>query len=548
MKKDQATSSAAAGHPLWAGDEHYRRLFDEAIEGICLADRETGIIQDCNHAFLQLTGYEREELLGKPQAMLHPPEEGRPPVSRTFAMHRSEKQGEVLNTLLVTKSGTVKEVEIKASPIELGGRQILHGFFRDMTEELRGQRERETTLTLLRLLNDRNHTRELIRNLTGFLQKWSGCEAVGIRLREGDDFPYFETRGFAAEFVEAENYLCQHDLNGQLLRDGWGNPLLACMCGNILRGRFDPALPFYTAHGSFWTNCTTELLANTTEAERQGRTRNRCNSTGYESVALIPLRHGDQVLGLLQLNDRARGRFTPELISFLEYAADQIAIALAQRQAQAALAASEERYRRLFEVESDAVFLVDCETHRFIEANGAALKMYRYSREEFLLLKARDISAEPEKTERAISMGMTHIPLRWHRKKDGTVFPVEIVGGYFDYQGRKVHVATIRDITERRRSESLFLQANERLELAKRAAGAGIWDWDMKTGCLEWSPEMFALFGLDPEKAKASFAAWHSVLHPEDISAASDRIEPSRIVRQRAGKVIVVWSSGTRRR
>ena len=57
----------------------------------------------------------------------------------------------------------------------------------------------------------------------------------------------------------------------------------------MICGRFDPSKPFFTARGSFWTNCTTELLASTTEADRQARTRNRCNGEGYESVALIAL-------------------------------------------------------------------------------------------------------------------------------------------------------------------------------------------------------------------------------------------------------------------
>ena len=96
------------------------------------------------------------------------------------------------------------------------------------------------------------------------------------------------------------------------VRDSRGNPVLECMCGNVLCGRFDPALPFFTPKGSFWTNGTSELLASTSEADRQARTRNRCNGEGYESVALIALRHGGETLGLLQLNDRAKGRFTPE--------------------------------------------------------------------------------------------------------------------------------------------------------------------------------------------------------------------------------------------
>src|SRR5208283_3169243 len=48
---------------------------------------------------------------------------------------------------------------------------------------------------------------------------------------------------------------------------------------------------------------------------------------------------------------------------------------------------SEARYHHLFEVESDAILLVDCETYRILEANPAALKLYSYAREELLVLK-----------------------------------------------------------------------------------------------------------------------------------------------------------------
>ena len=103
-----------------------------------------------------------------------------------------------------------------------------------------------------------------------------------------------------------------------------------------------------------------------------------------------------------------------------------------RKRADEALRDSEERYRRLFEAETDAVLLLDCETERFLDANPAALKLYGYSREEFLRLTTDDISAEPEKTRQTIAAGQTRVPLRWHRKKDGTVFPVEISGSYFD--------------------------------------------------------------------------------------------------------------------
>jgi PAS domain S-box-containing protein len=131
--------------------------------------------------------------------------------------------------------------------------------------------------------------------------------------------------------------------------DGQGNPVLECMCGNVLRGRFNPAKPFFTARGSFWSNCTTELLASTTEADRQARTRNRCNGQGYESVALIPIRTGTTVHGLLQFNDRRKGRFTPHAIALLEQLAGSLANAIAHHQAAEAMRESESRFRQMAE-------------------------------------------------------------------------------------------------------------------------------------------------------------------------------------------------------
>jgi len=87
---------------------------------------------------------------------------------------------------------------------------------------------------------------------------------------------------------------------------------------------------------------------------------------------------------------------------------------------------SEERYRRVFAVESDAIILLDRVSGQVIEANPAAEKMYGYTQAEFLGLKDIDISAEPEKSRNAISSGVRHVPFRLHRRKDGAVFPVEI--------------------------------------------------------------------------------------------------------------------------
>ena len=226
----------------------------------------------------------------------------------------------------------------------LGKERIILLAIEDITERKYREAEQKMTALLILLINQPDNFRKYMSDLTVFLQNFSGCGAVGIRLRDGDDYPYYETRGFPPEFVEMENQLCAYGPDGKILRDGTGNPLLECMCGNILCGRFDPQKPFFTAHGSFWSNNTTALLASTTDADRQARTRNRCNGEGYESVALIPLRINGNVLGLLQFNDHQPNRFTPGLIANFERMADSLAIALSHRQAMEALRESERLY------------------------------------------------------------------------------------------------------------------------------------------------------------------------------------------------------------
>jgi PAS domain S-box-containing protein len=143
-----------------------------------------------------------------------------------------------------------------------------------------------------------------------------------------------------------------------------------------------------------------------------------------------------------------------------------------------ALLESEERYRRLFETDTNAIIMADQETLRIIDVNPAAEKMYGYSHEEFLKLTTPDTSAEPKKSTKALAEKQRWIPLRQHRKKDGTVFPVEVSVSYFLYQGREVNVAAIRDISQRKRleedariSQAKLIQANKMASLGLLASG-----------------------------------------------------------------------------
>ncbi len=132
--------------------------------------------------------------------------------------------------------------------------------------------------------------------------------------------------------------------------------------------------------------------------------------------------------------------------------------------AAAQLQDSEARYRVLFEMESDALFLIDNETGQILEVNPAASALYGYTRAELLAKRNVDLSAEPEDTRAATQGHRPRVPVRYHRKQDGTVFPVEIAARHFLWQGREAHIAAIRDITERERADAALARRTRQLE------------------------------------------------------------------------------------
>jgi PAS domain S-box-containing protein len=134
-----------------------------------------------------------------------------------------------------------------------------------------------------------------------------------------------------------------------------------------------------------------------------------------------------------------------------------------------ALAESEEKYRQLFESESDAVMIFDAETRQFEDANPATLNLFGYSKAEFLALTAEGISAEKDKTRTAVGQLIqqdsqsTKVPLRYFKRKDGSVFPGEISAGKFISGNRQKIIGAVRDITDRLQAEEKIRVLNQQL-------------------------------------------------------------------------------------
>lgn len=312
----------------------------------------------------------------------------------------------------------------------------------------KGHAYRELGREILHILNEPDGLEESLERVVATVKARTKFDAVGLRLRKGDDYPYAASSGLSCEFLSKENSLLERGRNGK--------PRLACTCGMVLGARAVEDNPFLTPGGSFWTNDSAPLLKLPPGDDPRFKPRNRCIKDGYASVALVPIRCKDEIVGLLHLNDRRKKRFTRETIELLEGMAASIGAAVMRKRLEAGLRDSEEKYRAAFESGFDPVFLIDGRTLRFERVNAAAVRQYGYSEAELLALTSVDLSADPAASRAklaalaagSLSGRVTGIS---HRRKDGTVFPVEISPSRCVIGGEVKIVAVVHDLTRRLR-------------------------------------------------------------------------------------------------
>ncbi len=328
QRVDERVEQSRVELALQASEERYRSLFRGMAEGCALHEiicDDQGIPYDyrfleLNPAFERLTGMQRELVVGKTVREVIP----------DIEPDWIERYGKVALT------GESMHFEQYAAPLQRyfdvfaysPAKGEFAALFIDITERKRTEWERESTVQLLQLANESKTIEDLVQSVMVFLHEQSGCEAIGLRLQDGEDYPYYAVQGFPAEFVTTESSLCAHDCMGCTIRGCDGLPELECLCGNIIRGLFSPILPFISPGGSFWTNSTTELISTTSPADLPANFRGKCYHDGYESVALIPLCSGNTRLGLLQFDDHRPDMFSPEIIAHWERLAGYLAVAL----------------------------------------------------------------------------------------------------------------------------------------------------------------------------------------------------------------------------
>ncbi len=469
-----------ARNSLWESRQMLRLVLDSIPVGVYWKDRDLNYLGCNRHAALDAGLETPTDIVGKSDHQLawrNRADDQRRDDLRVIESGEARLECE---ERVARPEGQVGFLRVNKIPLRdrLGNIVGLLGTYEDITERKRAEQRRALVSQVLELLNRSGAGLDVIEDLLSAIKAFTGFEAVAIRLKSGADYPYYSVLGFPSDFVEAERYLCPRDATGEVQRDADGNPVLECMCGNVIRGRTDDSKPFFTEGRSFWTNSTTDLLACTTGQESLAPIRNRCNGVGYESVVLVPLRSGTEVIGLLQLNDRRQGMASAEMVTFLEGIGTSIGIAFKRRQVEDALRQSEERIRAVFEQAAVGVAQVETDTGRFVRVNKKYCDVVGLSEEEVrsttftAMTHPDDVGAELENMARLQDGEIREFSIeKRYSRRDGSSVWVNLTVSPMWAPGEMPshHIAVTEDITERKRSEEALKMHAAALERANQA-------------------------------------------------------------------------------
>jgi PAS domain S-box-containing protein len=218
-----------------------------------------------------------------------------------------------------------------------------------------------------------------------------------------------------------------------------------------------------------------------------------------------------------------------------------------------------EPYRCLVEQSPDAIFI--SREFRITFLNRAALKLCGVSTSEELLgaslldVVHPDTRARVRETVGRWMAGQAAPPVEAQiARPNASTTHVEIAGALLDDgDGRDVQVV-VRDITARRRGEAALRENEERLTLAFAGAQEGVWDWNLQTNAVVYSPRWKQMLGYADHEIEGHVSAWERVLHPDDKARAEQLNESARRgersyvgefrLRHKAGHFIYVLTRG----
>jgi PAS domain S-box-containing protein len=176
----------------------------------------------------------------------------------------------------------------------------------------------------------------------------------------------------------------------------------------------------------------------------------------------------------------------------------------------------------LFEHLADAVYLLDPDSSNIVWGNRAAWESLGLTREQVLnhsvLSLQMDVTGAPQWNEIAavIRSQDCFTFVGRHRHALGHEVAVEVNTTHFQHEGQPYFLSVARDITRRLALESDLKQRENQLWFALNEATDGLWDWDVSTSQVFFSPQLKRMLGYGPDEMAPDLSSWSSNIHPDD--------------------------------
>ena len=242
-------------------------------------------------------------------------------------------------------------------------------------------------------------------------------------------------------------------------------------------------------------------------------------SRGIKSLLDMPIFIDDQWWGIIGFDDVVQEReWSSAEVDAMIIASNVLGAAIQRQKADALLLSElQERkqaekdllqFRKVMDESSDAIFMIDQETGRYIDFNRSAYESLGYSREELGQLGVINIAQHIPSMEvwhervELISKKGGLIFDSVYQRKDGAMFPVEVSARMLDYGDKTIMVALVRDITERKRMEATLRESEERFRKIFHSSPVAICITTLEEGrLLDANSAYWNITGYKPEES-----------------------------------------------
>jgi diguanylate cyclase (GGDEF)-like protein/PAS domain S-box-containing protein len=302
------------------------RAVEQSPNAIIVTDIN-GTIEYVNSTFTRHTGYAPQEVIGENPRILNAgsaPKEYFRTLWNTI-LNGHDWRGEFRNR---KKNGELFWEYALISPLKDSRGLVTHfvAVKQDITERKLADRREELTAKVLTLLSISTGRDDKIQDILELIRDFTGCEYVGLRLKEHATYAQYRSMKLKPEaHIEGSAPAPEE-------ADTSRTEKMVCadtLCVDILDGKVDVARPCFTPGGSFWStpgrNCIEHMQV-------EGCSERFCTSMQARSVALIPLKLGEQNVGMLQVLAEKENMITRGTVEFLESIAGSIAVAFEHRQ------------------------------------------------------------------------------------------------------------------------------------------------------------------------------------------------------------------------